>query len=83
MDTFCANFRAMPYDARRAKLDQILAFVRSQNAPEIANAFQELRNCYPVFPLFRTEREFREYLAWGELISHANHPMVHHILSQG
>jgi len=73
----------MPYDARRAKLDQILAFVRSQNAPEIANAFQELRNCYPVFPLFRNERVFREYLAWGEVIQHARHPMVNHILSQG
>jgi hypothetical protein len=83
MDGFCSNFNAMPPEARRAKLDQIMMFIRSQNQHDIATLFQDLRNCYPVFPLPKNERLFREYLAWTELCKKSSHPLVNHVFSQG
>lgn len=83
MEPFYTNFKGLNEDQRRAKLDQIVGFLRQHNATEEANAFQELRCCYPRFPLSRNERLFREYLAWEEISRHENHRIVSHILSQG
>jgi hypothetical protein len=83
MEPFYTNFKALTEDQRREKLDKILMFLRQHNAPEQAEAFQELKNCYPKFPLSLKERVFREYLAWSEIDKHLDHKIVGYILSQG
>lgn len=83
MDQFSANFKALDIPARKAKLDQITAFLRQQNAHAQADAFQALRCCYPSFPLSANERVFQEYIAWGEIGRMQNHPAVQHVISQG
>jgi len=83
MEQFAANFKALDIPSRKAKLDQITMFLRQQNAPVEADAFQALRCCYPSFPLSANERVFQEYIAWGEIATHQNHPVVRHVLSQG
>jgi hypothetical protein len=83
METFQTNFKALDHTQRRAKLDQILGFLRQHNAHAQAEAFQSLRGCYPKFPLSKSEREFQEYLAWCEIAEHSGHRIVQHILSQG
>jgi hypothetical protein len=83
METFAANFKKLTIAERKAKLDQITMFLRQQNAPVEADAFQALRCCYPSFPLSANERVFQEYIAWGEIATHQNHPAVRHVLSQG
>ena len=83
MEQFAANFKKLTIPERKAKLDQITGFLRQQNAPVEADAFQTLRCCYPSFPLSSNERVFQEYLAWGEIAQYQNHPVVRHILSQG
>lgn len=83
MEQFATNFKALPIPSRKAKLDQITMFLRQQNALAEADAFQALRCCYPAFPLSSNERAFQEYIAWGEIAQHQNHPTVRHILSQG
>ena len=83
MEQFYTNFKALNDDQRRGKLDQILGFLRQHNANEEANAFQELRCCYPKFPFSPTELSFREYLAWNEVHKHQGHQIVRTILSQG
>jgi hypothetical protein len=83
MEGFYENFQRLDHAGRRDKLDQILAFVRAQNAPDIAVLFQDLRTCYPIFPLFQNERRFQEYLAWGALCRRSGHPLVKHVFSQG
>lgn len=83
MEPFYTNFKALTEDQRREKLDKILMFLRQHNAHEQAEAFQELKNCYPKFPLSLNERAFREYLAWSEVTKHLEHHIVKHIVSQG
>jgi hypothetical protein len=83
MEQFGSNFNALPIQQRKAKLDQITGFLRQQNAHAEADAFQALRCCYPSFPLSANERSFQEFIAWGEIARHQNHPTVRHILSQG
>jgi hypothetical protein len=83
MDLFYTNFKALSEDQRRGKLDQIIGFLRQHNAHEEANAFQELRCCYPKFPLSKNEMVFRAYLAWEEIAKHQNNKVVRHILAQG
>mgnify|MGYP000488192509 CR=1 FL=1 len=83
MEQFYKNFKGLNDDQRRGKLDQIMGFLRQHNAHEEANAFQELRCCYPRFPLSKNEQVFREYIAWAEINRHQNHQIVRHILSQG
>jgi hypothetical protein len=83
MDQFYANFKALNDDQRRGKLDQIIGFLRQHNAHDQANAFSDLKNCYPKFPLSVNDRTFREYLAWSDISRHQNHKIVQHILSQG
>jgi hypothetical protein len=83
MDLFYTNFKGLTDGQRRAKLDQITNFLRQHNSHAEANAFQELKNCYPQLPLPPNERAFREYLAWSEVSAHQDHRIVGTILSQG
>jgi hypothetical protein len=83
MEVFYTNFKALTQEQRKGKLDQILMFLRQQNAHEQAAAFQELKSCYPMFPFSKNERAFREYLAWRDIAVHQDHPLVKHVLSQG
>uniref|UniRef100_A0A6C0J551 Uncharacterized protein n=1 Tax=viral metagenome TaxID=1070528 RepID=A0A6C0J551_9ZZZZ len=84
MDGFEANFQALSDQDRRQKLDNILGFLRQHNAVPQADAFQELRNCYPTFLPFPTEeRKLRELVAWTKIASHLKHPAVRQIVQQG
>jgi hypothetical protein len=83
MEQFYINFKALTEDQRKEKLNKILMFLRQHNAHEQAEAFQELKNCYPKFPFSLNERAFREYLAWNEIYLHQEHQIVKHIISQG
>lgn len=84
METFMANFKAIPIETKRSKLTQIIRFMYQQNAPEPAEAFSELKACYPIrFPLSKDEAAFREYIAWLSISDHLKHPMVRHVVSQG
>ena len=83
MEQFYTNFKALNDDQRRAKLDHILGYLRQHNANEEANAFQELRCCYPKFAFSPAELSFREYLAWGEVLKHQDHHIVRQILASG
>ena len=79
-----ANFKGLDHAAKRAKLGQIIAFMYQQNAHAQADAFSELRACYPIrFPLSKNELEFREYFAWSAIAEHERHPAVRHVLAQG
>ena len=78
-----ANFKTLPIEAKRSKLTQIIGFMYQQNAPVQAEAFSELKACYPSkFPLSKDETAFREYLAWISIGEHVKHPMVRHVFSQ-
>jgi hypothetical protein len=81
MESFYAHLKGLPEEQKIAKLDQIIGFLRQHNAEPQANAFQELKNCYPKFPLSPKERVFREYLAWSDISKHQDHRIVTHIFS--
>ena len=83
MENFAANFKALPVEEKRAKLTQIIGFMYQQNALKQADAFCELKACYPIFPLSKEEFAFREYLAWMDIQGHASHPAVRHVIAQG
>jgi hypothetical protein len=84
MEVFMANFKAMPFEAKHAKLVQIIGFLYQQNAPTEAESFCELKACYPKkFPLSKEEIAFREFLAWESIGEHERHRAVRHILAQG
>jgi hypothetical protein len=81
MDSFYAHLKGLPEEQKKSKLDQIIGFLRQHNAEPQANAFQELRNCYPKFPFSTNERVFREHLAWSDISKHQDHRIVAHIFS--
>jgi hypothetical protein len=81
MDSFYAHIKSLPEQQKVAKLDQIIGFLRQHNANDQANAFQELKNCYPKFPFSTNERVFREYLAWADIAKHQDHRILQHIFS--
>jgi hypothetical protein len=81
MDSFYAHLKALPEQQKIAKLDQIIGFLRQHNANDQANAFQELKNCYPKFPFSTNERVFREYLAWADISKYQDHRILQHIFS--
>ena len=83
MEQFGINFKALTIPQRKAKLDQIVGFLRQQNAHAEADAFLALRCCYPSFPLSSNERAFQEFIAWDAIAQHQHHPTVRHILAQG
>ena len=83
METFVVNFKKLSIAERKAKLEQIIMFLRNQNAHVEAEAFQTLKACYPTFALSSNERAFQEHFAWIEIAGVAAHPAVNHVLSQG
>jgi hypothetical protein len=83
METFAANFKKLTIAERKAKLGQIIMFLRQQNAHAEAEAFQTLKACYPTFALSTNERVFQEHFAWVEIAGVAGHPAVNHVLVQG
>ena len=83
MDALRARIQSMPLPQRLAKLDEIINFFRSNNSPKRADAFVELKNCYPSFPFFKDEEAFRVYLAWFNIAQLPVHGPLSHILRQG
>jgi hypothetical protein len=83
MDTFRANLNSLPRESRLQKLNQVIQFFQSNNSPKHAEAFMELKNCYPSFPFFKDEEAFRVYLAWFNIAQLPIHAPFSHILRQG
>ena len=83
MDTFRSNLNMLPREQKLQKIDQIINFLRSNNSPKHADAFTELKNCYPSFPFFKDEEAFRVYLAWCNIAQLPVHGPLSHILRQG
>ena len=83
MDTFRDNLKSLPREQKLQKLDQVIHFLRSNNTPKHADAFAELKNCYPSFPFFKDEEAFRVYLAWFNIAQLPIHGPLSHILRQG
>jgi hypothetical protein len=83
MDTFRDNLKLLPREQKLQKLDQVINFLRSNNSPKHADAFTELKNCYPSFPFFKDEEAFRVYLAWFNIAQLPVHGPLSHILRQG
>ena len=83
MDTFRSNLNSLPRESRLQKLNQVIQFFQSNNSPKHAEAFTELKNCYPSFPFFKDEEGFRVYLAWCQIAQLPIHAPFSHILRQG
>jgi hypothetical protein len=83
MDTFRSNLNSLPRESRLQKLNQVIQFFQSNNSPKHAEAFMELKNCYPSFPFFKDEEAFRVYLAWFNIAQLPIHAPFSHILRQG
>lgn len=83
MDSFQRNINLLPRESKLQKLNQIIQFFQSNNSPKHAEAFTELKNCYPSFPFFKDEEAFRVYLAWFNIAQLPIHAPFSHILRQG
>ena len=83
MDALRARIQSTPIPQRLAKIDEIINFFRSNNSPKHAEAFTELKNCYPSFPFFKDEEAFRVYLAWCNIAQLPINAPFSHILRQG
>jgi hypothetical protein len=83
MDSFQRNINLLPREQKLQKLNQIIQFFQSNNSPKHAEAFSELKNCYPSFPFFKDEEAFRVYLAWFNIAQLPVHGPLSHILRQG
>jgi hypothetical protein len=76
------NTRRLPYDQRKGKFDQIIGFLRQNNAHNEADVFVVLRNTYPKVSYNRDEETFQQYLAWCEVFN-LRHKLVNHVILQG
>lgn len=83
MDGLRARIQSLPLPQRHAHLDQLIQYFRSNNSPKHADAFVELKNCYPSFPFFKDEEAFRLYLAWCHIVQLPIHGPFANILRQG
>lgn len=83
MDALRARIQSLPLPQRHSHLDQLIHFFRSNNSPHHADAFVELKNCYPSFPFFKDEEAFRLYLAWCRIVQLPIHGPFSQILHQG
>lgn len=83
MDGLRARIQSLPLPQRHAHLDQLIQYFRSNNSPKHADAFVELKNCYPSFPFFKDEEAFRLYLAWCQIVQLPIHGPFANILRQG
>lgn len=82
MEQFYERFRQYDRNVKVQKLEQIVQLFRSNQAHQHADAFYDLKNCYPSFPLFKSEMEFRVYLAWLRIYDLPPHPVLAHVLTQ-
>jgi len=82
MEQFMDNTKRLPPDQRRSKFDQIIGFLRQNNAHNEADVFVILRNAYPKVSYNRDEESFQQYLAWCE-VAGLRHKLVNHVISQG
>jgi hypothetical protein len=82
MERFYEILKSMEPPGKVQKLEQIIHFLRSNNAHQHADAFLELKNCYLATLLFKNEREFRVYLAWCCIYGLPHHPAFAHVLTQ-
>ena len=76
MDALRKHIESFPEYQRRIHIEQFIQTFQQNNVPPIAMAFATLKNCYPTFPFFKPERQFREYLAWSDLYVYDHHPLV-------
>jgi len=83
MEQFYDNTVKLPLDQRNNKLNQIIGFLRQNQAHQEADAFLELKNCYPMNAFIREDMSFRAYLAWGKVFDLGGHRLIRHIVSQG
>jgi hypothetical protein len=83
MDALRARIQSLPLPQRQAHLEQLIQYFRSNNSPKHADAFTELKNCYPSFPFFKDEEAFRLYLAWCQIGQLPIHGPFANILRQG
>ena len=83
MEQFYTNTMSLPLEQRNSKFNQIIAFLRQHQAHDQADAFLELKNCYPVTSFIREDMGFRAYLAWNRVYDLSDHKIVRHIVSQG
>jgi len=83
MEQFYNNTISLPVENRNVKLSNIIAFLRQHNAHEQADAFLELKNCYPVNSVLKETTPLRTYLAWCRIYEFDDHKLVRHIVLQG
>jgi hypothetical protein len=67
MEQFSKNFKALDISARKAKLDQITMFLRQQNAPVEAEAFQGVEMLLSVLPALGERASVSGVSAWSEI----------------
>jgi hypothetical protein len=82
MEQFYERFRQYDRNVKVQKLEQIVQLFRSNLAHQHADAFYDLINCYPSFPFFKSDMEFRVYLAWLRIYELPPHPVLAHVLTQ-
>jgi len=63
------------------KLEQMIHFLRSNQAHIHADALLELKNWYSSM-VFKNERAFMMYLTWGRICELPPHPAFAHALTQ-
>ena len=83
MEQFYNNTMALPLEQRNNKLNQIIAFLRQHQAHDQADAFLEVKSCYPMHSFIREDTSFRAYMAWNRVYEFGDHKIVRHIVSQG
>jgi hypothetical protein len=82
MDQFFGRLKQLPIDQRRAKIDHILNFLKGNPAfHRFVPYFEELRYCYPSFPFFKPEEEFRVYLATCKMAEISEHPALQQVFN--
>jgi hypothetical protein len=63
------------------KLEQMIHFLRSNQAHLHADVLLELKNCYSSM-VFKNERAFMMYMVWGRIRELPHHPAFAHALTQ-
>ena len=81
MERFYETFKQLDTAGKIQKVEYMVHFLRSNNAHLHADALLELKNCYSSM-VFKNEREFMIYLAWGRIRELPPHPAFAHVLTQ-
>ena len=82
MDQFYERFSQRDRNEKVKKLEEIVHLFRSNQAHQHADAFYDLKNCYPSFPLSKNEEVFRVYLVWTRIYEVPPHPVLAHVITQ-